>query len=391
MPLDHTTPNNTSLTSIFLLFFRLGITAFGGPAMIAHLKELAVKRQNWLDEQMFKQGVALCQLIPGATAMQMAAYIGLKIRGIRGAFMSFAGFGLPAFITMLILSACYAGSRYYPQSVSLFRGLQVIVVAIIAHAAFSFGRDTLNNSRDYTIGTASAVLLWYGMSPFSVIICAILTGMLCFREAPSQAAPARVKEHWLATQTHLILLLLPAAVIFALLYRIDPKLFSLAALMLKVDLFAFGGGFGSLPLMFHEVVKQRGWLDAGTFMDGIALGQVTPGPIVITSTFVGYLLQGVAGAIVATTAIFTPSFLLLVGITPVFDRFKSSRYFSGATRGILASFVGLLLYMTVKFSLAITWEFSKVVFVTAVICALFRKINLLLIVLLGSLISLVLF
>ena len=125
------------------------------------------------------------------------------------------------------------------------------------------------------------------------------------------------------------------------LYIAYKDLFYLASLMIKIDLFAFGGGFASVPLMLHEIVDVRGWMDSRTFMDGIALGQVTPGPIVITATFVGYLLYGFAGSVVASIAIFTPSFLILATAAPVFDRLKSSRYFSGITKGIFASFVGL--------------------------------------------------
>ena len=161
--------------------------------------------------------------------------------------------------------------------------------------------------------------------------------------------------------------------------------------MLRIDLFAFGGGFASLPLMFHEVVNAMGWMDGKTFMDGIALGQVTPGPIIITATFVGYLVRGFPGALVATAAIFTPSFVVLVAATPVFDRLKSAKYFSGTTRGILASFVGLLFYMTIRFALAVPWEPGKVLFGIAVVFALARKMSILHIVLIGSVLSMVVF
>ncbi len=176
-----------------------------------------------------------------------------------------------------------------------------------------------------------------------------------------------------------------------MLYFADRKLYQLAALMLRIDLFAFGGGFASLPLMFHEVVNAMGWMDGKTFMDGIALGQVTPGPIIITATFVGYLVRGFPGALVATAAIFTPSFVVLVAVTPFFDRLKNARHFSGATRGILASFVGLLCYMTIRFAVAVPWEMTKILFGIAVVVALARKINILYVVLIGSALSMVVF
>ena len=132
---------NPSAAAIFGSFLRLGVTAFGGPAMIAHIREMSVKRNKWLTEETFKNGVVICQSVPGATAMQMAAYVGLRMRGVRGAVASYAGFGLPAFLLMLTLAVFYSGSREMPLVVSLFRGLQVMVVAIVANATFTFGRD----------------------------------------------------------------------------------------------------------------------------------------------------------------------------------------------------------------------------------------------------------
>ncbi|MCL5063239.1 MAG: chromate transporter [Nitrospirae bacterium] len=132
-----------TIIQLFLSFLRLGLTAFGGPAMVAYIKELSVKRNKWVDEETFKEGIALCQSIPGATAIQMAAYVGLRTKGITGALLSYIGFGLPAFILMLILSALYERSHDIPQIISLFNGLQVIVVALIANALHSFGKGIL--------------------------------------------------------------------------------------------------------------------------------------------------------------------------------------------------------------------------------------------------------
>jgi chromate transporter len=161
--------------------------------------------------------------------------------------------------------------------------------------------------------------------------------------------------------------------------------------MIKIDLFAFGGGFASVPLMFHEIVDIRKWVDSKTFMDGIALGQVTPGPIVITATFVGYLVYGFAGAFVATAAIFTPSFLILTGATPFFDRLKTSKYFAAATKGILATFVGLLFYVTIKFASAVPWNVARILLVSGALTALVRKVDILYVVLIGAVISMIIF
>jgi len=380
-----------SAAAIFGSFLRLGITSFGGPAMIAHIKELSVIRHKWLTEETFKDGVVICQSVPGATAMQMAAYVGLRVRGVQGAVASYVGFGLPAFLLMLALAVLYSGSRKVPVALSMFQGLQVMVVAIVANATFTFGRDIGKKPSNLVLAAVAAALFWIGVSPFVVIVGAAIVGGLMFKD-PATPPPSGKKEGGAGhVPRPIVVFMILACAGVAGLYFADRQLFQLAALMLRIDLFAFGGGFASLPLMFHEVVNAMGWLDGNTFMDGIALGQVTPGPIIITATFVGYLVRGIPGALVATAAIFTPSFVVLVAITPFFDRLKNAKHFSGATRGILASFVGLLCYMTIRFAVAVPWETGKILLGIAVVIALARKINILYVVLIGSALSIIVF
>jgi len=372
-------------------FLRLGLTAFGGPAMIAYIKELSVNRNKWLDEETFKDGVSLCQSIPGATAMQMAAYVGLRSNGLIGALLSYAGFGLPAFFLMLILSVAYVGAHELPFAVSLFKGLQVIVVAIIANATYSFGKGIFKNYREILIALISAVLLWSGVSPFVAIMGAALAGTVFFTNIGSPVSPTHIGKKNQREFKQVILLFLIFLIGLFGLYIANINLFNLATLMLKIDLFAFGGGFGSVPLMLHEIVDVRKWVDSKTFMDGIALGQVTPGPIVITATFVGYLMYGFAGALVATMAVFTPSFLILTGVTPFFDRLKTSKYFVGATKGILATFVGLLFYATIKFASAVPWDSVRILLGLGALIALIKKVDILYVVLIGAIISMIIF
>ena len=359
--------------------------------MIAYIKELSVNRNKWLDEETFKDGVSLCQSIPGATAMQMAAYVGLRSNGVIGALSSYAGFGLPAFVLMLMLSVAYVGAHELPFAVSLFKGLQVIVVAIMANATYSFGKGIFKNYREILIALISAALLWLGVSPFIVIIGAALAGTVFFINTGSPVLPTHIGKRNQKEFKHVVILFFIFLTGLAGLYIANTKLFNLAAIMLKIDLFAFGGGFGSVPLMLHEIVDIRKWVDSKTFMDGIALGQITPGPIVITATFVGYLMYGFAGAFVATVAVFTPSFLILTGVTPFFDRLKTSKYFVGATKGILATFVGLLFYATIKFASAVPWDVVRLLLVSAALTALARKVDILYVVLIGAIISMIIF
>jgi chromate transporter len=359
--------------------------------MIEHIRKMSVTRFGWLDEDTFGDGVAICQSVPGATAMQMAAYVGLRAGGVPGALCSFTGFGLPAFVLMMVLSSLYAGSHNLPQIVSLFSGLQVIVVAIVAGATRSFGISILKTWRDAMIALLAAVLFGAGLSPFIVIAGAALTGALIHRTFSLDIPPSPRKIMDRRIFRHVLILFCVFIAGLGGLYLLYPTLFSLAALMVRVDLFAFGGGFASLPLLLHEVVGVRGWMDSKTFMDGIALGQVTPGPIVITSTFVGYLVYGIPGAVVGTIAIFSPSFMVLAGVTPFFDRLKSSAIFLRAVKGILASFVGLLFFVTVKFAWAVPWDAVRLLLGLTAFIALVRKVDILYVVLAGAALSLFIF
>lgn len=157
--------------------------------------------------------------------------------------------------------------------------------------------------------------------------------------------------------------------------------------MARVDVLAFGGGFSALPLLFHEVVRVRGWLAGATFMDGVALGQVTPGPIYITAAFVGYMAQGPAGAAVATVAIFLISFLLVLAVTPYFDRLRAVPWFNGALRGILCSFVGLLVSTTVRFGMEVPWDAPRALLAAGALVALAYKVDILWVVLTATALS----
>ena len=376
---------------LFRSFLGLGATAFGGPAMVAHIKDLAMNRNQWLPEDTLRDGVVLCQSMPGATAMQMAAYVGLRAGGLRGAAASYVGFGLPSFLLMLALAALYSGSREVPMVGSLFQGLEVIVVAILANATYRFGRDIAKRPWDLLFAPASAAFFAAGVSPFLVIIGAGAAGILLFRgTAPGPAPGEGAGKAGGLPRPILYVIVITLAGVAALRF-LDAKLYSIAALMLRIDLFAFGGGFASLPLMYHGIVNALGFMDGKTFMDGVALGQITPGPIIITATFVGYLVRGLPGAVVATAAIFTPSFVVLVAAVPHLDRMKRSPHFSGATRGIFGSFVGLLFFMTLRFAWAVPWDPVRVLFGAAAAVALARKVGILPVVLTGAALSVLIF
>jgi len=359
-----------SLRGLFIEFLRLGATAFGGPAMVVYIRQLAVDRRGWLDARAFDDGVALCQAVPGATAMQTAAYVGLSVRGVKGAAVSFVGFGLPAFGLMLVLSVFYEHTHKLPAVVLAFSGLQAIVVAIVANAAVTFGRTTLKNWRHVPITLLAATLFGWGINPFVVVVLAACLGFLCLPEQFSTAQAVAVPVPMPGTRKPVLLLLGAVAALMAGLFFAHRPLYDLATMMVRVDLFAFGGGFASVPLLFNEVVTARQWLAGSTLSDGIVLGQVTPGPIVITATFVGYLLHGIVGAIVATVAVFLPSFLIVIAAAPHFDRLRRSPAFARLIGGALCSFPGLLLIVTAHFAQGVKWDIARLLLAGAAFVAL---------------------
>jgi chromate transporter len=349
-----------------------------------------VDREHWIDEESFRGGVSFCQMVPGATAIQTAAYVGLRITGWIGALASFVGFGLPAIVIMIILSAFYLQTTELPANLAIFRGLQVITVAIVASSAISFGRSSLKKWVHGIIAIIAAGLFYFGVSPVIVILIAGLLGYIFVKGETHAPHPEKARIDRTVTYAFIGLTAIIGA-IFLLLFLFKRDLFDLAFTMTSIDIFAFGGGFAALPLMFHQVVDVHAWLDSTTFLNGIALGQVTPGPIVITATFVGFLAYGLPGAIVATFGIFVPSFLIVIGLAPYFDRLRDSPIYYRIFRGILFSFVGLLVSVTIKFGMGISWDIPTIILGVGTFVTLILGAEILWVVLAGVVISYFLF
>jgi len=379
-----------SLASIFRAFLRLGLTAFGGPAMVPYIREMAVRRKAWLSEDLFRLGMAVCQSVPGATAMQAAAYVGLRCRGVAGAFAAYLGFGLPAFVLIAALSFLYVHSLDVKPVLAAFEGLKIIVVALIANAAVNFSGKYLTRTTDKLLALVAGTILGLEGNPIPAILGVCVAGIFIYREYPGGPGPARAKGKARVTYKPLrtlVLLCLALGLALAVLFLLDRALFELAMVMIKVDLFAFGGAYVSLPIMLHEVTTARAWMTPEMFMDGIALGQVTPGPILMTAGFVGYVVKGLLGALVGAVAAFTPSFLILTAAVPYFDRLQSSFVFQRALRASLASLVGLMAAITGRLALVVDWDVFGVCLALAAFTALRLKIDILWVVLGGAVLA----
>ena len=375
---------NPSYFELFLSFFWIGLTGFGGLAMTAHIRRHIVDTRKWLDGSTFDSGLALCQLIPGAIVMQLSAYIGLKVKGVRGAIVSFIGFGLPAFLIMFILSVLYKHSKNITGVETVLSALRVIIVAIVANAAYVFGKKNFHNVNDWIIAAIAAGLFLTKLNPVLVLVVASLLGLVLTKEK-SGSIP---KLSTARTFRFFLILLATVIICSTILFFANREYFTLATMMLRIDLFSFGGGLAAMPMMYHELVELFHWFDEKTFMDGVILGQVTPGSIIIAATFFGYMHFGVLGSILATICVFTPSFMILMGIIPFFDKLSSYPQFNKVINGILCSFVGLLAVVTYRFTNGINWNLANILFTLVAFGLLLRKVDVIWVILGGVLISL---
>jgi chromate transporter len=371
-----------SPSALFAAFLRLGATAFGGPAIVPYIGALATRR-GWASRDEFAEGVALCQSIPGATAMQTAAYVGLRAGGVRGAAAAYAGFGLPAVALMIAASAAHARVGAMTGVQAAFGGLRAIIVALVASAAFGFARAHVRSLPDALVALGCALAFSLRASSVLVIAAAVLLELvLPHGGSRPGAGPVRAFGPGLSRTAAGIL---AAGIAGGLvLLAAAPHLGALAFVFMKVDALAFGGGFAAIPLMLREAVEARGWLDARTFMDGIALGQVTPGPIVVTATFVGYQAGGLAGAVVASVAVFFPSFVLVTGLAPWFSLLRHRAWFPAALHGALLSFVGLLVSAVFQLGHAVAWDLGRGAMAVVAFLALRGGVDVLWVVLAGG-------
>ena len=340
------------------------------------------------------RGAALCQLIPGATMVQIVTYIGYRVRGIPGALTAAVAFVLPAFLALLALSALYFKfhSLWFIQA--LFKGLGAIVLAIILNACLTFGKNVFKDWKAVLICLLSFFAFFFRWNLLLIFVLAAAAGFILRpKTAPTQAAPlggastggtTRGKEHLLVFLLAALVCLLPA-----LAYLVDPRITALSLALAKIGAIAFGGMFTGIPLMQYELVDRLGLLSTKEFLDGIALGQVTPGPILITSTFVGYKVANFLGAAMATLGMFAPSFFILVLLIPYHDRLQGVEKVKMMEQGVMSAFIGMLAVVLYNFGRTSLVDIPSILIALGAFLALYKKIGLPYILLVGGIISVV--
>ena len=377
------------LSHLFIRIFKLGATAYGGPAMIAQIKDAAVNKNGWIKEGEFMRGVALCQLIPGATMVQIVTYVGYRARGIWGALIAAVAFVLPAFIALLALSALYFRYHSLWFVEALFKGLGAIVVAIILKACITFGRPILKDWKVVLIAVMSFFAFFFNWNFVMIFVLAALAGLLLRPKIPRAKAAASGGASLVKRKEYFIVALLAALIclVLAVSYLIDPKIAVLSLNLSKIGALAFGGGFTAIPLIQYEMVDRFHWLGTKEFLDGIALGQVTPGPILITATFVGYKVANLLGATMATIGVFFPSFFILVLLIPYHDQLKGVEKVRMMEQGILGSFIGMICLVLYNFGRSSLVDVPRLLMAAGAFYAISKGVSLPYILLAGGALS----
>lgn len=350
-PLDTTTvrPAQVPLVTLAIAYTRLGITAFGF-TVLQQLKSVVLTRQ-WLTEDEFEEGLAMVQLYPGPMMVDLTAYVGYRLRGVPGALIAALGFILPSFFLMLGLSALYFSFGTVPWVSALFVGLEALVIGILCNITLDLGARNVKSRAQAFIALLGFVGLLLKVNGVLIILLALGLGAWWIRPSTGakRAIPrARSTRRWVAIG----LVIAGVLVVAALAWGLRSEVGTMGLVFFKIGAIAFGNGTTIIPLVAADVVDAYHWLTLNQLADGIALGQITPGPFLITAAFIGYKVGGVFGAALATFAIFSPSIAMTLAFTEVFGRLRDLRIIRGALAGVLASFVGFLVVVILQLGAA---------------------------------------
>jgi len=373
-------------------WLKLGFISFGGPAgQIAIMHQELVERRRWISEGRFLHALNYCMLLPGPEAQQLATYIGWLLHRARGGLAAGLLFILPSFVLLVALSWLYASYGKVPAIAAFFSGMKPAVVAIVAFAAWRIGTRVLRNAWLIAIAVFAFVALALLAVPFPLIVfVAALAGFVGARISPqsfqtlatSHGGGALIDEHS-ATPGHAtfswgrLVRVLGAGLALWLAAMALPVAFEdghgtlsrMAAFFSKAALVTFGGAYAVLPYVNQAAVEQYGWLSAPQMIDGLALGETTPGPLIMVVTFVGYLgawthaatlgmppwLAGLAGATVVTYFTFLPSFVFIFAGGPLVEATRGRQLFTAPLAAVTAAVVGVIANLALYFARHVFW------------------------------------
>ncbi len=337
---------SNTLFYIFWTFLKLGATAFGGyMSLVAIVKRQLVDIDHRLEEEELLDGVSLASMLPGPMAVNVIAYVGYCLRGVGGAVMAFLGIIIPSFLLVVALSWGYFTYGDVPAVKNIFMGIMPTITALILTVAIGMARKMkLWAQWGMALLAALALVFWGGFTlTFLLIVCSGVAGYFLFRTSVENPVADRVKvgkRQWLVSGTILFLLL--CLLLWGGKWLGAPLDVQLLTTFSGISLTLFGGGYVVIPALHELFVDQLAWLSSSEFADGIAIGQITPGPIFITAAFIGYKVSGVGGALLATVGMFTPPAVLIVLLSRFMAQVNQSVALKAAMKGIRAAVVGMI-------------------------------------------------
>ncbi len=319
------------LGEVIAVFGKLGLIGFGGPAAhIALMDDEVVRKRGWITRDHFLDLLAATNLVPGPNSTEMAIHLGYLRAGLPGLIAGGVAFILPAMGIVLALAWAYTRFGTLPQVDMLLYGLKPAIIAIIAQATYRLGRSALTDWKLVVLGVAAFIGAAAGADTVLVMLAAGVVGVFLYAPPPW----LRLGMSALATWGMLLGSAPPTS---------DNRLVGLALFFLKVGALLFGSGYVLIAFIEKEIVGQLGWLTRQQLVDAIAVGQMTPGPVLTTATFIGYLIAGVPGAVISTIAIFLPSFLIVLALGHWMPRLRASRTAAAFLRGVNAAVVAVML------------------------------------------------
>ena len=348
-------PGARPLRELAWFFLKLGTIAFGGPAAhIAMMEAEVVRKRRWVTREQFLDLLGAVNLIPGPNSTEMAIHLGLVRAGWRGLIVAGTCFILPAMAIVLALAAVYVRYGTLPEVGWLLYGVKPVIIAIVLQALWRLGKTAVKGPLTATAGLAVVVLSFLGVNEVLLLFAGgvVIMAVQNAREAWGRGAGAAL------ITAPILLGGSPAPAAVAAGAAVPVSLWSLTTFFLKVGSILFGSGYVLLAFLRADLVQRFGWLTDQQLLDAIAVGQVTPGPVFTTATFVGYVVAGVPGALLATFGIFFPSFVFVAASNPIIPRLRQSPWTAGFLDGVNVASLGLMA--------AVTWHLGRAALVDAV-------------------------
>ncbi len=383
------------LYELLCLFLKLGATSFGGPAAhIAMLEDEVVARRKWLTREYFLDLIGATNLIPGPNSTEMAMHIGAIRAGWKGLVLAGLCFVLPAALITAVLAVLYVRWGAVPAVAPLLVGIKPVVIAIIAGAVWKLGKTAVKGSSHAGIGLGVLALSLWGLNEVACLFVGGVLGMLwlrggsLFKSGPLKLLPLAGMPPFLrssSAQAGMGAAVLSAASLTA---ATPVTLWALGLFFLKVGAVLYGSGYVLVAFLEGGLVQQYGWLTQQQLLDAIAVGQFTPGPLLSTATFIGYVIAGGPGAVVATVAIVLPSFVYVAALNPLIPRLRKSPWMAAFLDAVNVSAIALMAAVVLKLiPVTITSWIAGVLAMAALVAGLRWRLNTAWLILGGALIG----